>query len=132
VKNPGVTSDLRRPPFTGSTVSKRSSISIVWTVRPSIPPPNRLALRSPRPDGAIVPVPYLGSSGDGIGVRIAAFNLKWVPTSEKEVDRALNISDDALIDSSGACTTLKVNLTKTLAAWWYGLGGAKTKVGMTR
>lgn len=79
----------------------------------------------------LVPVAYLDHLATAMECDAPTFSLEWVPESEREVDRALNIQDDDLLDKLAHLFDGGGKLTP-LGEWWYQLGGAEVEVGMTR
>lgn len=76
-------------------------------------------------------IAYLDHLATAMECDSPTLDLRWVPNSEVEINRALNISDESLdtkltrlYDGNGRLLPL--------GEWWYRLGGAEAKVGMTR
>ena len=76
-------------------------------------------------------IAYLDHLATAMECESPTFDLRWAPGSEAEVEDALGISEDKLIDRLGGLFDGTGHLTP-LGAWWYGKGGAQATVGMTR
>jgi hypothetical protein len=76
-------------------------------------------------------IAYLDHLATAMECESPTIDLRWAPGSEREVDRALNIDDKVLIDRLGTLYDGQGRLLP-MGAWWFRLGGADVKEGMTR
>lgn len=77
------------------------------------------------------PIAYLDHLATAMECQSPTIDLHWAPGSEREIDRALNVDDNYLIDRLGSLYDREGRLLP-LGAWWFQLGGANAKAGMTR
>ncbi|HVN96785.1 MAG TPA: hypothetical protein VMT62_10170 [Syntrophorhabdaceae bacterium] len=76
-------------------------------------------------------VPYLDYLATALESKSPIFSLEWTAASERQVDRALTISDSELVDKLGDIFDQNGRLTP-IGEWWLKQGGAQVRAGMTR
>lgn len=76
-------------------------------------------------------VPYLDYLATGMESRSPIFSLQWTAESERQVDRAMEMSDSELVQKLGDIFDSNGRLTP-LGEWWLKQGGAQVRAGMTR